>query len=551
MFKDCKSLKKLDLLSFNMSKVTDTRNMFKGCTELVTILSNSDWSSLSITQSTDMFTGCTKLVGGNGTVYDATKTDITYARPDGVNSKKGYLTEQIEVYVELVEATHTLTYYYDKNRASHSGVISVYNPDDHNPGKIYYWIRDADQATKAIIDESMKKADMTTMEYLFRDLEYITEIKGLQNLNTANVTNMYGMFSMCYSLTKLDLSSFNTANVTNMGYMFDGCSALTELDLSSFNTANVTNMVAMFEGCSALTELDLRSFNTAKVEVMNEMFKNCGAVTTICCNDDWSDSWSLNKSNEMFAGCEALVGGNGTVYDAAKTDIEYARPDEGKSKPGYFSLKTCTVTFVDWDGDELHKEQVEEGHDAKGPDENPTREGYDFIGWSKPIINITADVTVIAQYKEVEAPDYTPQNLKAEVVTLEDKDQRITLSWDAVDGVPTYELQLFYNGLSLYQSNTYGKHEVSILLSELQNEVPELAPGTYQIDWQVRSTDALAQPMSEWVAGKQFEVIVPMPTGLENVGTHPSPDAAKLLRNGRVYILRNGETFTTGGQRIR
>ena len=59
-----------------------------------------------------------------------------------------------------------------------------------------------------------------------------------------------------------------------------------------------------------------------------------------------------------------------------------------------------TVSFYDWDGTELHVEQVEQGKDAVGPAVNPTREGYTFIGWSKPITNIQSNLIVIAQYKE-------------------------------------------------------------------------------------------------------------------------------------------------------
>ena len=58
-----------------------------------------------------------------------------------------------------------------------------------------------------------------------------------------------------------------------------------------------------------------------------------------------------------------------------------------------------TVTFLDWDGTELLVEQVEEGHDAHGPETDPTRDGYIFTGWSKPITNITANLIVIAQYE--------------------------------------------------------------------------------------------------------------------------------------------------------
>ena len=39
-----------------------------------------------------MFTGCTSLVGGQGTVYDSTKVDKTYARIDGGTSSPGYFT---------------------------------------------------------------------------------------------------------------------------------------------------------------------------------------------------------------------------------------------------------------------------------------------------------------------------------------------------------------------------------------------------------------------------------------------------------------------------
>ncbi|MBQ6763564.1 MAG: InlB B-repeat-containing protein, partial [Paludibacteraceae bacterium] len=52
---------------------------------------------------------------------------------------------------------------------------------------------------------------------------------------------------------------------------------------------------------------------------------------------------------------------------------------------------------------ELLQEKVEEGHDAQGPETDPEREGYTFIGWSKPITNITSNLTVIAQYEKKDA----------------------------------------------------------------------------------------------------------------------------------------------------
>lgn len=91
------------------------------------------------------------------------------------------------------------------------------------------------------------------------------------------------------------------------------------------------------------------------------------------------------------------------VNDYGNLVIDYWKtPDGGNScvitaVPKYV-VTYCTVTFLDWDGTELHVERVEQGCDAVGPATNPTREGYVFIGWSKPITNITSDLIVIALY---------------------------------------------------------------------------------------------------------------------------------------------------------
>ena len=42
--------------------------------------------------------------------------------------------------------------------------------------------------------------------------------------------------------------------------MFYGCSSLKELNLNNFNTNNVTDMYGMFRGCSSLKELNLNNF---------------------------------------------------------------------------------------------------------------------------------------------------------------------------------------------------------------------------------------------------------------------------------------------------
>ena len=107
---------------------------------------------------------------------------------------------------------------------------------------------------------------------MFNGLNTITTIDFGNNVDTSNVTNMYGMFSGCSSLTSLNLSGFNTSNVTTMGDMFYQCNALTMLNVSSFNTSKVTNMSYMFAECHNMAELDLSSFDFGEVTDFDGMF---------------------------------------------------------------------------------------------------------------------------------------------------------------------------------------------------------------------------------------------------------------------------------------
>ena len=61
-------------------------------------------------------------------------------------------------------------------------------------------------------------------------------------------------------------------------------------------------------------------------------------------------------------------------------------------------IENYTVTFKDWNGDVIQTVTVVEGSDATLPSNNPTRDGYRFIGWSDTYINVTSDTDVIAQY---------------------------------------------------------------------------------------------------------------------------------------------------------
>jgi surface protein len=90
MFNNCAALTSLDLSNFNTANVTTMRSMFYGCAALQTIY-GGDWTKMAGLVSTQMFINCTSLVGGNGTVYNSSHVNATYAHID-VADNPGYFT---------------------------------------------------------------------------------------------------------------------------------------------------------------------------------------------------------------------------------------------------------------------------------------------------------------------------------------------------------------------------------------------------------------------------------------------------------------------------
>ena len=142
----------------------------------------------------------------------------------------------------------TLTFYCDNQKATHSGAIPL-NEGDVDPE----WLRYASVITTVEFTESFQYARPKTCYFWFSGCSNLTEIKGIQYLNTSEVTNMSCMFLFCPSLQSLDLSGFNTAKVTNMNEMFCSCSLLSSLpDITKWNIANVANIEDMFQSCNSL-----------------------------------------------------------------------------------------------------------------------------------------------------------------------------------------------------------------------------------------------------------------------------------------------------------
>ena len=190
-----------------------------------------------------------------------------------------------------------------------------------------------------VFDASYAQARPISTFYWFSGSNKLTQIKGIENLNTSNVTNMGSMFGNCSSLTSLDVSHFNTEKVRNMFNLFFGCSGLTSLNISGFNTTNVTDMHSMFYNCSGLTSLNVSNFNTENVTNMSSMFYNCSGVTSL--NVSGFNTSKVTNMGRMFYGCSGLTSLNVSNFDTENVT------DMGRMFYGCSGLTSLNVSGFD------------------------------------------------------------------------------------------------------------------------------------------------------------------------------------------------------------
>ena len=295
MFSNCSALTSLDVTNFNTKKVTNMGRMFFECQALTTIYASSKFVTTQVSQSSDMFYNCKKLKGEEEWKNDKA-IDKTYAKIDG-----GYFRDKAydnRPWVKYDGSMLTFRCGYKKTLGENEYAL---NSGEELPK----WNTHNSKISKVVFEASFANARPTNCYAWFRGFENLKQIEGIENLNTANVTDMSYMFKNCSNLAELDVTHFNTAKVTTMNGMFSGCSNLTELDLTHFNTENVTNMWLMFSYCESLT--------------------------TIYVSDDFVITNITYKTYSSFYGCEKLKGAI-DKYDNSKIDGTYAN-----YKTGYFT----------------------------------------------------------------------------------------------------------------------------------------------------------------------------------------------------------------------
>ena len=222
----------------------------------------------------------------------------------------------------------------------------------------------------------------------------------------------------------------------------------------------------------------------------------------------------------------------------------------------------CLVIFVDWDGTVLSSVSVVSGDAATAP-ADPIREGYTFIGWDKDFSAVTDNMTVTAQYQinrycvrffddntllktdsvEYQSAATAPANPYHEGYTFIGWDQAFDSITSDLDVYAMYEMGEDRDMTIVF---TNGNDDSEVLSQSITIKIPaapEIAGFTF-LYWQ-----PVAEPITN-VITIQAIYEADIPTSAPEVYINPANPAQKLLRNGQVYILQDGKTYTIMGAEI-
>ncbi len=305
----------IDLAKLDTSNVVAMSTLFSGCSELETLTLGKKFGTANQTLAD---TGIDKFITGFTKASEENKTDH-YCSQIALGTAETY-TAATYCYATKRDNSNTMYIYQrkyvpkDNERNFNDGVrtytvVRVYAWRNGHKNNSNYTVSEGGFAPRNYADNKIRETwHGDTLTPNFKTVEAIDYIAP-QTLD--------GWFYHFYNLGKdggvLDLSKLDTSNITDMNSMFYDCNGLTSIDLSSFDTSNVTNM--------------------------DNMFHRCSTLKTITVSDKFVTD-SVESSANMFTGCKALVGGNGTTLALAGNVVDktYACIDTAQNK-GYFTAK--------------------------------------------------------------------------------------------------------------------------------------------------------------------------------------------------------------------
>lgn len=263
MFKNCPSLKSIDLSGLDTSSVKDMSDMFDGCSSLESI-DLSGFESTCAINASYMFCDCSSLKSLDLSFLDFSNLVDMDVMFSGCSSLESLELPRLD-------------------SQSLRGLTSTF------------------RGCSSLKTLDLRKVDaprLYDLNWTFADCSSLQSID-LASSRFSRMESMHRTFYNCSSLQSVDLSNFCTSKVTDMEYMFEGCGSLRSLDLSGLDTSNVSSMRKIFAGCDSLQSLVLPSHGPG-LYTKSMFYFSCGESFRMTIGPDFDSYDATTNSYASF-----------------------------------------------------------------------------------------------------------------------------------------------------------------------------------------------------------------------------------------------------------
>ena len=135
---------------------------------------------------------------------------------------------------------------------------------------------------------------------MFSNCQKLTDVKmncSKTSLSEAGVTEM---FTNCYLLPKVDMSSFDFHNANDFTSIFSNCNSLQTVVFGKSNTSNIIKMKNAFAGVGGNGEFTWVDADFSSATIMDSAFKGCTATSINL--SGWKTT-SVQNLSSTFANC--------------------------------------------------------------------------------------------------------------------------------------------------------------------------------------------------------------------------------------------------------
>ncbi len=149
---------------------------------------------------------------------------------------------------------------------------------------------------------------------------------------------------------------------------------------------------------NADAEFDFNTQITEAIDVLAVWVEKPAETFTVTFYKDQGVVWDT-QTVEKDSAATAPADPEKEGYDFAGWNTDFDCITADTAVYATYTVKTFKVVFEDHDGSVLKAEQTVNYNASAIAPNNPTRAGYEFIGWSCAFTNVTEDLTVVAQYE--------------------------------------------------------------------------------------------------------------------------------------------------------